>query len=202
MPKFPLSSLWGKEVDLDSALPDSGQPNDRNIVIRSFNGRQTACKATLFINIKTANVAIEIFVFLLTPNHYPIPCWLILERIQWNLDKNTNIFSEVNASENTTHWSFYSGFSAAFLPCNSSQYAFITTLCYIFCQQQSQTHKIILGNNFYFTAKFLPQYWWTLLNEIENIPSNLYYNSHQIPKLLCFSSHLSVVFTQSTEARC
>ena len=34
------------------------------------------------------------------------------------------------------------------------------------------------------------------------VPSNLYYTSHQIPKLKCFSCPLVVVFAQSIEARC
>ena len=34
-----------------------------------------------------------------------------------------------------------------------------------------------------------------------NVPSNLHYKVHQIPKLKCFSSHLAVAFAQSTEAR-
>ena len=39
------------------------------------------------------------------------------------------------------------------------------------------------------------------LNQI-NILSNLWYKSHQIPKLKCFLSRLIVVFAHSTEARC
>ena len=35
-----------------------------------------------------------------------------------------------------------------------------------------------------------------------NIPSNHWYKVHQIPKLQCLSSRLSVVFAQSIEARC
>ena len=37
---------------------------------------------------------------------------------------------------------------------------------------------------------------------VKNISSNLYYKPHQIPKLKCCSSHLSVLFVQSIEARC
>ena len=58
----------------------------------------------------------------------------------------------------------------------------------------------------------LPQEWkgWKEkhLNRIRihgtsnNIPSNLWHNVHHIPKLKCFSSHLVVVFAQSTEAGC
>ena len=35
-----------------------------------------------------------------------------------------------------------------------------------------------------------------------DIPSNLYYKTHQIPKLKCFSSCLVVVFVQSIETMC
>ena len=34
------------------------------------------------------------------------------------------------------------------------------------------------------------------------LSSNLQYKTHQIPKLICFSSRLAVVFVQSIEARC
>ena len=34
------------------------------------------------------------------------------------------------------------------------------------------------------------------------VPQNLWYKSHQIPKLKCFSSGLIVVFAQSIETRC
>ena len=34
------------------------------------------------------------------------------------------------------------------------------------------------------------------------LPSNIWYKLHQIPKLKCFSSRLAVVFAQSIEARC
>ena len=37
---------------------------------------------------------------------------------------------------------------------------------------------------------------------VKKLSSNLYYKPHQIPKLKCCSSHLSVVFAQSIEARC
>ena len=34
------------------------------------------------------------------------------------------------------------------------------------------------------------------------LPENLFFKSHQISKLKCFSSPLAVVFGQSIEARC
>ena len=39
-------------------------------------------------------------------------------------------------------------------------------------------------------------------SETFDIPSNLWYQTHQIPELKCFSSRLAVVFAQSIEARC
>ena len=40
------------------------------------------------------------------------------------------------------------------------------------------------------------------LIEEQDMPSNLLYKAHQIPKLKCFFSHLAVIFAQSIEARC
>ena len=39
-------------------------------------------------------------------------------------------------------------------------------------------------------------------NRDKILSSNIWYKAHQIPKLICFSSRLAVVFTQSIEARC
>ena len=51
--------------------------------------------------------------------------------------------------------------------------------------------------------------WWIIENTIPTIPTisweiniNIQYKMHQIHKLKCFSSHLSVAFTQSILAKC
>ena len=43
---------------------------------------------------------------------------------------------------------------------------------------------------------------WEMSCSLCKIPPNLMYKPHQIPKLICLSSHLLVVFAQSIEDRC